>query len=64
MAVYTKITREEMIELLSHYYDPSEWELDEFEPISEGVSNTNYKISIRKVLGTVQQQAKQKLSFW
>lgn len=48
MAVYTKITREEMVELLSHYYDPNEWELDEFEPISEGVSNTNYKISVRR----------------
>ena len=39
---------EEMEEILSHYYDPNEWELDEFEPISEGVSNTNYKISVRR----------------
>lgn len=48
MAVYTQITREEMIEMLSHYYDPNEWELDTFEPISEGVSNTNYKITVKR----------------
>ena len=48
MAVYTEITRKEMEEILSHYYDPDEWELDEFEPISEGVSNTNYKITVKK----------------
>lgn len=48
MAVYIQITREEMIEILSHYYDLNEWELDTFEPISEGVSNTNYKITVKR----------------
>lgn len=58
MAVYTKITREEMEEILSHYYDMNEWELDDFHPISEGVSNSNYVVTVKRresVLGSVQQ---------
>lgn len=48
MAVYTHITREEMEKILSHYYDKNEWELDEFKPIAEGVSNSNYFISVKR----------------
>lgn len=58
MAVYTRLTRDEMSEILAHYFDPEEWELGTFEPIPEGVSNSNYKITVvrRKVLGSVQQK--------
>ncbi len=53
MAVYTILSREEMTDILSHYYDLDEWELDEFEPIAEGSSNTNYKISLRRRNDTI-----------
>lgn len=58
MAVYTHISWEEMEEILSNYYDMNEWELVTFEPISDGVSNSNYKVEVRKRnlnLGSVQQ---------
>lgn len=48
MAVYTKISRPEMVEILSHYYDLNEYELVDMQPLTEGVSNTNYVITIRK----------------
>lgn len=48
MAVYTQISHEEMEEIVSHYYDMNEWELVEFRPIAEGVSNSNYLISVKR----------------
>ena len=48
MAVYTKITLPEMVEILSHYYDLNEYELAEMQPISDGISNTNYVITVKR----------------
>lgn len=47
MAVYTKLDREEVLKLLSEY-DLGDWVLDDFEPIAEGVSNTNYLVRMKK----------------
>ena len=45
MAVYTHLTNEQIIELLKQYYN--DFELIEPKPISEGVSNSNYLITVR-----------------
>jgi hypothetical protein len=47
MAVYTKLTRLEMEELVNQFLG-DDVELVSFDPIAEGVSNTNYLITTRK----------------
>lgn len=44
MAVYTKLTFEEMQDLVDKYYVNAK--LVEMKPISDGITNTNYLITI------------------
>lgn len=48
MAVYTHLSWEDMLELLEQYGLLKDYDLVEVKPISEGVSNTNYKITLRE----------------
>ena len=45
MAVYTKLDKEDIEEILSNY---SIGELKSFEEIQEGIENTNYYLSVEK----------------
>ena len=45
MAVYTKLDAEDIYKILENY---SIGKLEKFDPIEEGVENTNYKILVNK----------------
>ena len=45
MAVYTKLDKKDIEEILSNY---SIGELNSFEGIQEGIENTNYYLSVEK----------------
>jgi hypothetical protein len=46
MTVYTKLTREEVEQLVLEYFGP-DVELVSYEPISDGVTNSNYIVTTR-----------------